>query len=142
MSNFSDYRYSDLEVRISTVEQKIMAMEGVPRTRPNRDKVSIPKGWLYPAQFSQKYKFISATMVSRILRENPKFFKDKILEVEKKLYVDPVDIAIFFETKDDLSSRLVNQYRNWREASSDVGMIAKQAKERMSINCEVVGGLF
>ncbi len=155
MSNFTDYRYSDLEIRVSTLEKKMMSMvrasvleKKLLSSTQNRsvlknwDKVAIPKGWVYPAQFSKKYKFISATMVSRIIRENPKFFDGKILEIQKKLYVDPVNVALFFETQEDLSSRLANQYRNWREVSSDVGAISKQAKDRMSINCEVVGGLF
>lgn len=139
-----DHRYVDLEKRISILEEKIMSIQGIPRRKvgPRKPEVSIPKGWLYPAQFSKKYKFISATMVSRLIREKQDFFKKKVLYSGGRVYMDPVDVAIYFETASDLSSRLLNQYRNWREVSADVGMISTQAKDRLSINCELVGGLY
>lgn len=145
MSIFSsDNRYGDLEKRISVLEDKFMSIQGVPRRRsgPRKPDVSVPKGWLYPAQFSKKYKFISATMVSRLIRENSDFFSKKVLYAGGRIYMDPIDMATYFETEPNISSRLLNQYRNWRDVSKDLNIISRQAKERLSINCEVVGDLF
>ncbi len=146
MGNFfsNDSRYIELGNRIAILERKVTDFleksreikRGVGRrgsVASASEKVAIPEGWMYPAQFCNRYKFVSSSMLHTIIRKNTDFFQGKVMCVDGRIYFDPVDMGVFFESNQNMSSKMMNQYHNWRDSTAELALLAQQAQERMSI---------
>lgn len=120
--------------RIQELENRVAKLEGKPTAvKPRHDDGLVPKGWLYVAQFSDRYKFISSTRLCKLLNENKEFFNGKTLRIGGRVYMDPVDVAMFFESDLINSCRLEKQYSNWKSVSPDLMNLINKAKERMGL---------
>lgn len=131
----------DMEQRIHNLEIKVLSLMSLDSAisvscKPRHDKKSVPKGWLYISQFSDRYKFISSTRLCRLLNENRAFFNGNTLRIGGRVYLDPVKVAMFCENDLLKSTRLENQYRNWKGASEDLLNLSNEALERMTKNSE------
>ena len=120
-------RLVDMDIRLIELESPVMKRSIIFK------KSCIPNGWLNVTQFADRYKFISTSGLSHIIADYPIFFHKKTKRVGCRLYIDPLEVAIFCERGLLSSVRLQKQYINWRGAGGDLSKLSEQACKRIKI---------